>query len=197
MALELTTDGDTGTSTTGETVLEMLGDHTETVLGSCFGWYLAFTRIVTGVDIVVKAGASIDILLGVKFELQAAAVVTIQPATVYTVQKGFVTRIGGLEELNAKTIVTDKITTHSKIITTGTYNITALNETGKTRVSSYASDTEEGVQSVENWSETKTIRSTLSTTLSSNYSMALDVGNTHMKLDPTGARINARLIELA
>ena len=134
MALELTTDGNTqtsttgntGTSTTGDTVFDTFGKHTESVQGSLVGWYLAFTRIVTGVDVVVKAGASIDVLLGVKLELQAAGVVTIQAAEVVTVQTGKVTRIGGLTELNAKTNVTDTITEHSKGINTGIYNITTL-----------------------------------------------------------------------
>ena len=195
MALELTTDGDTGTTTTGATVLDMLGDHTETVLGSCFGWYLAFTRIVTGVDIVVKAGASIDITLGVKFELQAAGVVTIQPASVVTVQTGKVTRIGGLEELNAKTNVTDTITEHSKVITTGTYDIDELNESGLSRNSRYTREQETGTTSAETWSGSKTINSNI-ISLDGKKKVWLYVGATYMVLDPTSAQINCKLVEI-
>jgi len=197
MALELTTDGDTETSTTGETVLDMLGDHTETVLGSCFGWYLAFTRIVTGVDIVVKAGASIDITLGVKFELQAAGVVTIQPAAVVTVQTGSVSTIGGLEELNAKTIVTDTITNHNQFITTGLYVINALNESGVSRISRYTTEQENGATSVENWSSSKAIKATEFEVISpTSGRVALSSGTNRLTLDSTGARIGGSLIEI-
>ena len=197
MALELTTDGDTGTSTTGETVLEMLGDHTETVLGSCFGWYLAFTRIVTGVDIVVKAGASIDILLGTKIEVQAAAVATIQAAAVVTVQTGTVSTIGGLEELNAKTIVTDRITNHNQFITTGLYVIDALNESGLSRISRYTTEQENGATSVETWSSSKTINATIFSLVSpTSGRVSLNSGSTQLRLDSTGAKINGKLIEL-
>lgn len=193
--IDVTTGGDTGTSTTGDTVLEMLGDYTHTVLGFCFGYYLAYVRIVTGVDILVRAGASIDVLLGVKFELQAAAVVTIQAAAVYTVQTGSVTRIGGLEELNAKTIVTDKITTHSKNITTGTYAIDVLNENGEERLSNYARGTEGGTTSLENWSLSKTINSNIML-LDSKTRVSLMGAATNMSLDQTGAKINGKIIEL-
>ena len=197
MALELTTDGDTGTSTTGETVLEMLGDHTETVLGSCFGWYLAFTRIVTGVDIVVKAGASIDILLGTKIEMQAAAVATIQAAAVVTVQTGSVSTIGGLEELNAKTIVTDRITNHNQFITTGLYVIDALDESGLSRISRYTTEQENGATSVETWSSSKTINATIFSLVSpTSGRVSLNAGTNGLRLDSTGAKINANLIEL-
>ena len=196
MALELTTDGDTGTSTTGETVLEMLGDHTETVLGSCFGWYLAFTRIVTGVDIVVKAGASIDVSLGTKIEIQAAGVATIQAAAVVTVQTGSVSTIGGLEELNAKTIVTDRIMNHNQFITTGIYDIDALTERGLSRNSGYTTEQETGATSVESWSSMKTISSQI-ISLSGITRASICAGSTQMMLDPTSAKINGQLIELA
>jgi len=193
--IDVTTGGDTGTTTTGVTVLQMLGDYTHTVLGLCAGYYLLYVRIVTGVDVLVRAGASIDITLGVKFELQAAGVVTIQPAAVYRVQKGTVTTIGALEEINAQTIVTDKITTHTKNITTGTYNIEALNETGSTRVSSYVEYQESGSTSVETWGSQKTISSD-QLALTGSTRMALKSGSSQMWLDSTGAKINGRLIEL-
>lgn len=193
--IDVTTGGDTGTSTTGDTVLEMLGDYTHTVLGFCAGYYLAYVRIVTGVDVVVKAGASIDVLLGVKFELQAAGVVTIQAAAVYTVQTGSVTRIGGLEELNAKTDVTDTIVSHSKVITTGTYNIVALNETGSTRDSRYVECQESGSTSVEIWGSQKTIKSSI-LALTGLSRMSIDGAGTLMSLDSAGAKINGRIIEL-
>jgi hypothetical protein len=196
MALELNTDGPATTSTTGETVLDMLGDHTETVLGSCFGWYLAFTRIVTGVDIVVKAGASIDITLGTKIEIQAAGVATIQAAAVVTVQTGSVSTIGGLKELNAKTNVTDTITEHSKVITTGTYNIASLNESGEFRVTKYDDEESTGTRSTEEWSIIKTIDAE-SYLLKCDYQASFGVGATWMMLDPTTAKINGQLIELA
>ena len=195
MALELNTDGPATTSTTAESVFDMLGDHTETVLGSCFGWYLAFTRIVTGVDVVVKAGASIDVLLGVKLELQAAGVVTIQAAEVVTVQTGKVTRIGGLTELNAKTNVTDTITEHSKGINTGIYNITTLNESGDFRNTNYEIEQNTGIRSDERWSISKTIFAE-TYNLKSEYQAQFKVGETCMVLSPTGAKINAELIEL-
>jgi len=193
--IDVTTGGDTGTSTTGDTVLEMLGDYTHTVLGLCAGYYLLYVRIVTGVDVLVRAGASVDITLGVKFELQAAGVITIQPAAVIRVQKGTVTTIGALEEINAKTIVTDKITTHNKNITTGTYNIAALNEEGVERLSNYKIDTEEGQTSLEKWSAMKKIEAML-LTLDGVSGVVLQGATSHMQLNKFGAKINGKLIEL-
>ncbi len=193
MALELTTDGDTGTSTTGATVLDMLGDHTETVLGSCFGWYLAFTRIVTGVDIVVKAGASIDVSLGVKIEIQAAAVATIQAAAVVTVQTGTVSTIGGLAEVNSKQIVVDRMEKHSQFCNFGIYGINDLTEHGLFRSSRYTDEQETGEASKESWSSSKTINSDIITL--SATSVAICSGGTRMTLDSTGARIGGSLIE--
>ena len=175
----------------------MLGDYTHTVLGFCAGYYLAYVRIVTGVDVVVKAGASIDVLLGVKLELQAAGVVTIQAAAVYAVQTGSVTTIGGLEELNAKTVVTDRITNHNQFITTGLYVIDALNESGLSRISRYTTEQENGATSVETWSSSKTINATIFSLVSpTSGRVSLNSGSTQLRLDSTGAKINGKLIEL-
>ncbi|TSA03296.1 MAG: hypothetical protein D4R77_11420 [Planctomycetaceae bacterium] len=189
------TTGGTGTTTTGDTVLEMLGDYTHTVLGFCFGYYLAYVRIVTGVDVVVKAGASVDVVLGVKIEMQAALVATLQAAKVFTMQTGTVATLGGLEELNIKRTVEEEMGSHTQVIEKGVYNINSLNENAQTRFSTCKTETKFGDTSFESWESSKNIASS-KLILQGKSSVELICSATVMKLGPTSAQINCKLIEL-
>ena len=195
MALELTTDGateisttgDAGTSTAGESVLEKLGDHTESVLGSLFGYYLAFTRIVTGAAIDVRVGLNIDISLGYKLAIQAAAVTT--------VQAGAVTNFGKLAETNAKNIVTDTIMDRTQIIDIATNRIENLKEFGLSRDTTYDAEKTTGETSTEEWAISKSITSG-SYSLNCEESAMIVVGGAGIiQVLPTGVAISGPLIE--
>lgn len=195
MALELTTDGNTetsttgdaGTSTAGETVLEKLGDHTESVLGSLFGYYLAFTRIVTGAAIDIKAGVNIDISLGYKLAIQAAAVTT--------VQAGVVTNTGGLTEMNAKNVVTDILMDRTQIITFGTNRIDVLKEIGISRTTTYDEEKTTGETSTENWTISKKITSA-DYSLDCDNNVRISIGGNGIAVDSNQVFLVGKIIEL-
>ena len=91
MALELNTDGNTQTATTGDTAINNSGIYNATLLGATFLWcagffgaYVAFTRVVTGVAIDIVGGAKIDIFGGYKLEAHGSIVTKFVRGNHYT-----------------------------------------------------------------------------------------------------------------
>ena len=195
MALELNTDGNaqtsttgnTGTSTTGETVFEKLGDHTESVQGSLLGWYLAFTRIVTGVAIDMVGGISINIFAGHKFVIQDGKCTTVGKLTD---TKVMTTVIQDFEALTAK--MADRY----QNIETSTNEISRLIECGKNRSIWYDEEETFGKTSTEDWDISKSIKSA-NYELECEESAVISVdGGGRMLWNVTGVSINGPLIEL-
>ena len=158
MALELTTDGNTqtsttgntGTSTTGDTVFDTFGKHTESVQGSLVGWYLAFTRIVTGIAIDTVGGISINLFFGKRLVIQNGSVATFGKLEEMNVQNAVVHDFGAL---------TEKIARRNQVIITSQNNITTLTETGTTRTIDYDINSTSGDTSTEEWNISKSITS--------------------------------------
>ena len=93
MAIEIITDGDTGTSTAGDTAVNNSGIYNATLLGATFEWcagffgaYAAYTRIVTGVTIDIQTPVSINIFGGFKLVIQGGPVATVGKLTEMNVQ---------------------------------------------------------------------------------------------------------------
>ena len=91
MALELNTDGNTQTATTGDTAINNSGSYNATLLGATFLWcagffgaYAVFTRVVTGVAIDIVGGAKIDIFGGYKLEAHGSVVTKFVRGNHYT-----------------------------------------------------------------------------------------------------------------
>ena len=91
MAIELNTDGNTQTATTGDTAINNSGIYNATLLGATFLWcagffgaYVAFTRVVTGVAIDIVGGAKIDIFGGYKLEAHGSIVTKFVRGNHYT-----------------------------------------------------------------------------------------------------------------
>ena len=91
MAIEIITDADSGTSTVGDTAVNLAGNYAATVLGATFQWcagffgaYTAFTRVVTGVAIDIVGGAKIDIFGGYKLEAHGSVVTKFVRGNHYT-----------------------------------------------------------------------------------------------------------------
>ena len=195
MALELTTDGNTqtsttgntGTSTTGDTVFDTFGKHTESVQGSLVGWYLAFTRIVTGISIDIQTAVSINLFFGYRFVIQDGSVATFGKLKETNVQNAVVHDFGAL---------TEKIARRNQFIITGQNNITTLTETGTTRTTKYEIEDKNGDTSYEAWAKSKIITS-------ANYFLKCDelasmsVGDENaVEVAPDGVTIYGKLIEL-
>ena len=194
MALELTTDGNTqtsttgntGTSTTGDTVFDTFGKHTESVQGSLVGWYLAFTRIVTGIAIDTVGGISINLFFAKKLVIQNGSVFTIGKLEEMNVQNAVVHDFGAL---------TEKIARQNQFITTGQNNITTLTEVGTSRTTDFELNSTSGDISREKWTTSKSI-------MSGNYSLTCEedatilVVETGMVVTADQVTIKGPLIEL-
>ena len=193
MALELTTDGNTqtsttgntGTSTTGETVIEKLGDHTESVLGSLFGYYLAFTRIVTGTSIDIQTSVSINFFIGAKIVFEQGAVYTISKLRELKVQKAVETDIRYLGE---------NIVTRNQKIETSKNAITTLTETGETRTTNYKVEENVGDTSTEKWTTSKSITSG-KYSLKCEEGAVLSVDKAFLIVEPSGVYVSGPIVE--
>ena len=202
MALELNTDGNTQTATTGDTAINNSGIYNATLLGATFLWcagffgaYVAFTRVVTGVAIDIVGGAKIDIFTGGKLTIQAAAA--------YTVQAGEVFTLGKIKELNVQADVMKKITnlqtllsSQTQIIDESTDWITTLTQKVDKKISNYLVEEKNGDTSYEAWAKSKIITS-------ANYFLKCDelasmsVGDENaVEVAPDGVTIYGKLIEL-
>ena len=193
MAIELNTDGNTQTATTGDTAINNSGIYNATLLGATFLWcagffgaYVAFTRVVTGVTIDIQTPLSISIFGGFRFVVQGGAC--------YTVSK--------IQELNAKADVMTKITTlqellssQTQIIDTRTQTITELTQKVDTIIRFLGQEQTNGETSTEEWAIRKSITS-------GNYSLDCDEGvmisvaGSGISFTPSNLEITADMIGL-
>ena len=201
MALELNTDGNTQTATTGDTAINNSGIYNATLLGATFLWcagffgaYVAFTRVVTGVAIDIVGGAKIDIFTGGKLTIQAAAA--------YTVQAGEVFTLGKIKELNVQADVMKKITNLQTLLTNQTQfienctdEINVLNQNVDELYGKYNVVETVGGTSTEEWSESMSIMSS-SYSLRSDGSASISSVESTVSLTPSGVGISGPLIEL-
>ena len=142
MAIEIITDGDTGTSTAGDTAVNNSGIYNATLLGATFEWcagffgaYAAYTRIVTGVTIEIQAPASINIFGGFKLVIQGGPVATVGKLTEKIIQNDVLHKFTKLTE-NIDDLweaIDDRRQTIGRSINT----IYDLTESGTTRTTNY------------------------------------------------------------
>ena len=201
MAIELNTDGNTQTATTGDTAINNSGIYNATLLGATFLWcagffgaYVAFTRVVTGVAIDIVGGAKIDIFTGGKLTIQAAAA--------YTVQAGEVFTLGKIKEMNVQADVMKKITdlkelitSQSRIIKNCTDDIGVLNQTVEEFTRNYNAVDTVGVNSNEEWSGNISISSN-SYTLSSKGNASISVDGNSMSMSSSSVSITGSMVNL-
>ena len=142
MAIEIITDGDTGTSTVGDTAVNLAGNYNATLLGATFEWcagffgaYAAYTRIVTGVTIDIQAPVSINIFGGIKLEIQGGKVYTVGKLTEMKIQDDVLDKITKLtEEIDE---LWEDIDDRQQQINKSINTIYELTERGTTRTTNY------------------------------------------------------------
>ena len=142
MAIEIITDGDTGTSTAGDTAVNLAGNYNATLLGATFEWcagffgaYAAYTRIVTGVTIDIQAPVSINIFGGIKLEIQGGKVYTVGKLTEMKIQDDVLDKITKLtEEIDE---LWEDIDDRQQQINKSINTIYELTERGTTRTTNY------------------------------------------------------------
>ena len=193
MALELNTDGNATTSTTGETTDYKLGDTNTSTVGFVYGFttfmfglYFTFIRVVTGLTIDIQTPISISIFGGFRFVVQGGAC--------YTLSK--------IQELNAKADVMTKITnlqellsSQTQIIDTSTQTFINLIQKINEKISNYDVEEKNGDTSTEEWTISKSITS-------GNYSLKceegaiLSVDEAWVIVEPRGVDISGPLIEI-
>ena len=193
MALELNTDGNTQTSTTGETTDYKLGDTNTSTVGFVYGFttfmfglYFTFIRVVTGLTIDIQTPISISIFGGFRFVVQGGAC--------YTLSK--------IQELNAKADVMTKITnlqellsSQTQIIDTSTQTFINLIQKINEKISNYDVEEKNGDTSTEEWNISKSITS-------GNYSLKceegaiLSVDHAWVIVAPNGVDISGPLIDI-
>ena len=142
MAIEIITDGDTGTSTAGDTAVNNSGIYNATLLGATFEWcagffgaYAAYTRIVTGVTIDIQVPVSINIFGGFKLVIQGGPVATVGKLTEKIIQNDVLHKFTKLTE-NIDDLweaIDDRRQTIGRSINT----IYDLTESGTTRTTNY------------------------------------------------------------
>ena len=194
MALELNTDGNTQTSTTGETTDYKLGDTNTSTVGFVYGFttfmfglYFTFIRVVTGLTIDIQTPISISIFGGFRFVVQGGAC--------YTLSK--------IQELNAKADVMTKITnlqellsSQTQIIDTSTQTFINLIQKINEKISNYDVEEKNGDTSTEEWAISKSITSA-SYALDCKEGVDIGVNNAGLRVDTGGTYINGKIIELA
>ena len=193
MALELNTDGNTTTSTTGETTDYKLGDTNTSTVGFVYGFttfmfglYFTFIRVVTGLTIDIQTPISISIFGGFRFVVQGGAC--------YTLSK--------IQELNAKADVMTKITnlqellsSQTQIIDTSTQTFINLIQKINEKISNYDVEEKNGDTSTEEWNISKSITS-------GNYSLKCEEGamisvdHAWVIVAPNGVDISGPLIDI-
>ena len=193
MALELNTDGNTQTSTTGETTDYKLGDTNTSTVGFVYGFttfmfglYFTFIRVVTGLTIDIQTPISISIFGGFRFVVQGGAC--------YTLSK--------IQELNAKADVMTKITnlqellsSQTQIIDTSTQTFINLIQKINEKISNYDVEEKNGDTSTEEWNISKSITS-------GNYSLKCEEGamisvdHAWVIVAPNGVDISGPLIDI-
>ena len=193
MAIEIITDADSGTSTVGDTAVNLAGNYAATVLGATFQWcagffgaYTAFTRIVTGVPIDIQAPISINIFGGFRFVLQGGAVYTVSKIKELNVQADVMKKITNLQTL---------LTNQTQFIENCTDEINVLNQNVDELYGKYNVVETVGGTSTEEWSESMSIRSS-SYSLRSDGSASISSVESTVSLTPSGVGISGPLIEL-
>ncbi len=186
MAIQSNTDGPATTSTTGDTVFDTFGKHTESVQGSLLGWYLAFTRIVTGISIDIQTAVSINLFFGYRFVIQDGSVATFGKLKETNVQNAVMHDFGAL---------TENIAQRNQFIITGVNSITTLTESGTTRTTDYEVEETVGYTSTEEWSMIKMITSG-SYSLGCREDATISVVGAGMWVTPAEVQIKGPLIEL-
>ena len=142
MAIEIITDADSGTSTVGDTAVNLAGNYNATLLGATFEWcagffgaYAAYTRIVTGVTIDIQAPVSINIFGGIKLEIQGGKVYTVGKLTEMKKQDDVLDKITKLtEEIDE---LWEDIDDRQQQINKSINTIYELTERGTTRTTNY------------------------------------------------------------
>ena len=142
MAIEIITDADSGTSTVGDTAVNLAGNYNATLLGATFEWcagffgaYAAYTRIVTGVTIDIQAPVSINIFGGFKLVIQGGGVYTVGKLTEMKIQDDVTHKFTNLTKTIAYLI--DEINFRHQEINESTNSILDLTEYGTTRDTYY------------------------------------------------------------
>ena len=193
MAIEIITDADSGTSTVGDTAVNLAGNYAATVLGATFQWcagffgaYTAFTRIVTGVTIDIQAPISINIFGGFRFVLQGGAVYTVSKIKELNVQADVMKKITNLQTL---------LTNQTQFIENCTDEINVLNQNVDELYGKYNVVETVGGTSTEEWSESMSIMSS-SYSLRSDGSASISSVESTVSLTPSGVGISGPLIEL-
>ena len=193
MAIEIITDADSGTSTVGDTAVNLAGNYNATLLGATFEWcagffgaYAAYTRIVTGVTIDIQAPVSINIFGGFRFVLQGGAVYTVSKIKELNAKADVMTKITNLEELTSN---------QTQITEGGIFKFTTLTQKVDTKISNYDVEEKNGDTSTEKWTTSKSITS-------GNYSLKCEEGamisvdEAWVIVAPNGVDISGPLIDI-
>ena len=193
MAIEIITDADSGTSTVGDTAVNLAGNYAATVLGATFQWcagffgaYTAFTRIVTGVTIDIQAPISINIFGGFRFVLQGGAVYTVSKIKELNVQADVMKKITNLQTL---------LSSQTQIIDESTDCITTLTQKVDKKISNYLVEEKNGDTSTEELTDSKSITSP-SYDLNCQEIALITVNDASIRVDTGGTYINGKIIDL-
>ena len=202
MALELNTDGnattsttgDVDTSTTGATTDYKLGTTNTTTIGAVYGFctfmlgvYTGFVNAVTGVSIDMKLGASISLFYGYRCVVQGGACTTVSAIQETNVKNGLTKLIADLRE---------NITSRNQIIETSTNVISTLTESGITRTTDYNEEETVGETSTEEWALSKTIVSPCTILLGADISIEVQSGASNLLVNPQGLFAIGPIIDL-
>jgi len=193
MALELKTDGNTQTSTTGETADYKYGNTNTSTVGAVYGFctfmfglYSAFVNAVTGVSIDMKLGVSISLFYGYRLQYQGGKCTTVSTIQETNVKADVMKKI-----TNLQTLLTDQ----TQIIQNCTDDIGVLNQTVDEKISNYEVEEKNGDTSTEEWSISKSITSG-SYSLNCEESASISVDGSAMMVTPSGVMITGTLLEL-
>ena len=201
MALELTTDGatttsttgDVDTSTTGATTDYKLGTTNTTTIGAVYGFctfmlgvYTGFVNAVTGVSIDMKLGASISLFYGYRCVVQGGACTTVSAISETNVHADVMKKITNLQTL---------LSSQTQIIDTSTKTITELTQKVAKKISNYDVEEKNGDTSTEEWTASKSITSP-SYDLNCQEIALITVNDASIRVDTGGTYINGKIIDL-
>ena len=193
MALELNTDGNATTSTTGETTDYKLGDTNTSTVGFVYGFttfmfglYFTFIRVVTGLTIDIQTPISISIFGGFRFVVQGGACYTVSKISEGNVHADVMKKITNLQEM---------LSSQTQIIDTSTKTITELTQKVAKKISNYDVEEKNGDTSTEEWTASKSITSP-SYDLNCQEIALITVNDASIRVDTGGTYINGKIIDL-
>ena len=193
MALELNTDGNTTTSTTGETTDYKLGDTNTSTVGFVYGFttfmfglYFTFIRVVTGLTIDIQTPISISIFGGYRVVVQGGACTTVSKISETNVHADVMKKITNLQEM---------LSSQTQIIDTSTKTITELTQKVAKKISNYDVEEKNGDTSTEEWTASKSITSP-SYDLNCQEIALITVNDASIRVDTGGTYINGKIIDL-